>query len=99
MARSSMLSNHSGRGSPANPGWIGVRTYVRLDSCIGYIGHTFAKLTTRSFITFLFFFVKWYLYESMAKRIIFCQKISLQKPIQCYITERKIVSEAVCKVL
>src|SRR6266849_8062602 len=27
-----MLLNHLGRGSPANPGWIGVRTCARVDS-------------------------------------------------------------------
>src|SRR6266704_4874277 len=27
-----MLLNHSGRGSPAKPGWIGVRTCARVDS-------------------------------------------------------------------
>jgi hypothetical protein len=29
-------------------------------TCIGYFGHPFAKLTIRSFITLLFFFVMWY---------------------------------------
>src|SRR5437588_6195477 len=32
MARSSTLSNHSGRGSPAKPGWVGTKTCARVDS-------------------------------------------------------------------
>jgi hypothetical protein len=34
--------------------------FLSADRCIGYFGHPFAKLTIRSFITLLFFFVMWY---------------------------------------